>query len=1152
MRKHTPIFLASVIAGLLVAGCAVLTVDVDVYKGPLANQEHIQGEQVISMAMGVKPLLVQLRDQLEVSRLVPWFNEITPAPGYANSLEKKLSQLRTNEFYKPGYINVYSVTETNRVGANGVVTKEIETNGYIFRNEFGARVNEILDLYEDGADSEFLALLTKIRTLAQTYQGDFQAMEPGNLRGETNWWEPLKTLADKSSQTNLDLISQYEHFFYRVPQTTSAKRTTFAHWLFPDPTNDPHFNPTKNAEFSQLMAGKAKADAERLFPGTTDIAATNRAEFISEVNNISVAFFAARGDLQQLLQATLEIIPQAHLELTRGVIDHGTFQRLRDHASDIASQLIVGDRVTQKMEPTEKTRFDVILKTLSGKVTSEGILLDLSSNREDREVFKEAVRQFLKDDDGTLCVKLLKYDRELSIDGNIANRYGLACAPVEDFWAEETRLNPDEFSSWIGELKGAAGGSLHGGRPQRGLETLIENYLDQPVEERTPTNAAFQDLLDGMTEFAQKVVTLGNTAKLLHSGNTSEVQQYVSVLQSIGNAIIVQIDELKARAANSQNLQARSELIGEAAAEAGFTNASLTPWPPSTSSTRDARLDAKDAIEQLETVLQLEYLNILHQQALMTLGSSADGAKNKTNILATETNLEFIVDISTNRMVTNANVTAPDFGGAAAKKPVTSGTNVLIGLGDSNSFTFLPLAGPTNSPKQSSVTGTNLVLKLAVSTNGLITNAVIVVMPATTNQTNDILSGPSEYKVSVSISTDALITNVLVTPVTNSTGANSPGSQSLPSIGLTLDVSGRMSNSPPIATTNSPDKFLALLEKTTEVRAGMVYLRPASSYLRSSYPASTLLKDQGQVWHNMLGEQMRRGLPFYSAFQHNSRAEILSELDKQSWQNINRVRVAGVNKVNYVIAKDDVGNWYIKSFSSDPTNVFKSVAGLASYAAGGSLPGLAKAAGAAAAAVTNAASKTTNSAPVSTATAGTASSADTSVLDTEFMIVASNYLSQTSNTMVKLSGSAASLDKTITNAWFAPGNILTNNDTNVLMSIQSNVFSAVYTSFTDASNLLAAATNSAITNGPQAMAAATKYDQQTTDLLTKVSAYEGDVLTNISQQTWSGGSNVPPTLCAKAVAAVGVFLDNYFEERQKAMDACEASLNLINQASNSK
>src|SRR5882672_4240282 len=47
------------------AGCAVLTIDVDVYKGALANQEHVQFEQLAAMAMGVKPLLAELRYTLE-------------------------------------------------------------------------------------------------------------------------------------------------------------------------------------------------------------------------------------------------------------------------------------------------------------------------------------------------------------------------------------------------------------------------------------------------------------------------------------------------------------------------------------------------------------------------------------------------------------------------------------------------------------------------------------------------------------------------------------------------------------------------------------------------------------------------------------------------------------------------------------------------------------------------------------------------------------------------------------------------------------------------------------------------------------------------------------------------------------------------------
>ena len=42
---------------------------------------------------------------------------------------------------------------------------------------------------------------------------------------------------------------------------------------------------------------------------------------------------------------------------------------------------------------------------------------------------------------------------------------------------------------------------------------------------------------------------------------------------------------------------------------------------------------------------------------------------------------------------------------------------------------------------------------------------------------------------------------------------------------------------------------------------------------------------------------------------------ILGEIDKQFWQNINRVRVAGAGATNYVVAKDDIGNWYVKRYS---------------------------------------------------------------------------------------------------------------------------------------------------------------------------------------------------------------------------------------------
>src|SRR4051794_37980273 len=57
---------AAVLAALL-AGCAVLKIDVDVYKGALQNQPDVQTQQVVTLASAAKPLLVRLRYELEES-----------------------------------------------------------------------------------------------------------------------------------------------------------------------------------------------------------------------------------------------------------------------------------------------------------------------------------------------------------------------------------------------------------------------------------------------------------------------------------------------------------------------------------------------------------------------------------------------------------------------------------------------------------------------------------------------------------------------------------------------------------------------------------------------------------------------------------------------------------------------------------------------------------------------------------------------------------------------------------------------------------------------------------------------------------------------------------------------------------------------------
>lgn len=132
-----------------------------------------------------------------------------------------------------------------------------------------------------------------------------------------------------------------------------------------------------------------------------------------------------------------------------------------------------------------------------------------------------------------------------------------------------------------------------------------------------------------------------------------------------------------------------------------------------------------------------------------------------------------------------------------------------------------------------------------------------------------------------------------------------------------------------------------------EQRAGMTYVRPASAYLRSSYAATSLQNDPRLRWENMLSRHGLRGAPFigesYTNYGADSaqgefeRMNILTNIDKQFWQNINSVRVAGAGTTNYAIAKDDIGNWYVKAYSADPTQIIKSAQRLALFNLGGSL-----------------------------------------------------------------------------------------------------------------------------------------------------------------------------------------------------------------------
>jgi len=134
------------------------------------------------------------------------------------------------------------------------------------------------------------------------------------------------------------------------------------------------------------------------------------------------------------------------------------------------------------------------------------------------------------------------------------------------------------------------------------------------------------------------------------------------------------------------------------------------------------------------------------------------------------------------------------------------------------------------------------------------------------------------------------------------------------------------------------------LENAYQHRAGMIYIRPSSAYLRTSFPSTSLQDDPNLAWDNMLLKQGIRNMPFSSQLRDIldpsvERDRILTaELDKQYWQNINRVRVSGAGFTNQALVKDDVGNWYVKQYFGDTEDIVKSAKHLALYSLGTKLP----------------------------------------------------------------------------------------------------------------------------------------------------------------------------------------------------------------------
>lgn len=847
-----------VILGLCGSGCAVLRVDVDVYKGPLANHQHVQTQQLAAMAMGAKPMLVDLRDQLEVAKRDEY--------GSTKDLRQKMTG------WKAGFVNPLADGRSP------------------FQDDGAYRVNEILSLYEDLGSAEERALLLRGRDALQRYRDAYYRLRPTDVKAEDKVWKQIAETQPTGENRNKDL---WEAFGVFITETTSSN-------------GQPVHQRSARRILQNAKTAASERDADGELKGALDASANARFEFLLDhleqivdeldwgkgegqtaarafltrvVRDRANAFLDAREALRDLLTVCLDGLI---------LINSDTHNDGRPSPASYANRAIY-----EFVLNITQTQFIIVCANKAGMLsglTAEGrdiAALATTDNFPFEAVKPKLLRLFLADPKGmaewlkqehqNACEKPTSVagaqPRELQYESGW--RFGLVRGPTGS--ASPVELGPDAISGAYSRSIGVLGGVLGGGRLEDGLETLMENYVRAvhgawPDIDVTDVRRERLRLSNALVRFAEKLLFIANHDSLLNRPtrldgivgkpsvlighmwskvwhNIGDSGSYVQVLQAVGNSILIQADELTHRDSHGTVLR---DGYGREMTAAAQTYSGT----------------AEEIYSRYLVILQVRLAQV--NAGLEELPADSKAA------------LEMAVMELRNRKT--AIVAAA--GGNSASTP----WSVYGEIQDQLKQAETEASGDAKTPIQAAIKGIEL------------QPLTTVIAPACTkNQTSrEVLDG---------------IIAVL-------------RHQHLQA------VSELPENSPLIA------QYERALAAAYEERAGMVYIRPPSAYLRSSFPSTSLQEDPNLTWHNMLTQQAWQAIPGTTQLQDliNGKAKqtalINAEIDKQYWQTINRVVVKGGGNTNYVLTRDDIGNWYVKNYEANPECVIQSAKNLALFAAG--------------------------------------------------------------------------------------------------------------------------------------------------------------------------------------------------------------------------
>lgn len=939
-------------------GCASLRVDIDVYKGPLANEKEVQLEQMASMTIGAKPLLLTLRDTMEANARGTAVERFKQAPGYS-----------------PKYIE-----EDNNPATEGV--------DLWFESDHARRVNGILFLYEDLKDSpgcgiamlEPLSLNIKRLLLLYTAAAEEAAAEPRNAKKASDCDDILEELYFEVLR-GFVLLNEKDKLHgdgsgYRICLREETRNTL-------------------NSLAIRFIEQVLRVGSIQQWHAAR---AADPMELDSEPSELETELQATFGPQYQrmdYLDSEYWVVQRPVLNDISVNINHERNRSRYVGIKEAIVDLLNTDEYKfgkALLEDSEKFKGLAAFPPKVYACCTSDCCLDEGNQR--KVCVSEACLTQGCCGEGKKCER--KAIRKLSAAPDHI-RVTLPSPVTPERVAKLTGMESLKLDSFLqyawDAVKTMQGNSgLEGGRLQLGIESRIKEYLeaadntqgDDDNPDRKKKQEALEDIL---IQFAEKVLMLANNEILFqdspaYSGNAaskSTIRRYTHILQAVGNSILNQANELIARRRHEEGQSAKRD----AEILALKTGISATEVAPGVflAQIRDDISSALDKAAALKTDLEKQQKDVLDSSAaladsLSTLGTAKQSAETASKAASEAADIAAKDLKSAEDALKTAQkelLAAPD---DAAKKAVvdTGEQNVAKGKKEKETKDAEKTAAETALAKATNEWERKKEEVDAASARAKSLSEEITAAAAKVNEFGLALQGfDSASGKARSAASPADAHQLLILELQNQESAavgdkKDKFSLALRQIeGIRPPLGSELGNVPNAQTAKDVlDQMIAALReehinivrifgKDSEAaqnleqaikaahdhRSGMVYIRPPSFFLRDSYPVTALQDDPTLSWQNRLRRNAYKAFPLLDEFLVNKgqREAIMtqSEIDKQFWQNINTVRVNGTGGQNYVIAQDDIGNWYVKGYSSNPERIIESAKNLGLFALGGSI-----------------------------------------------------------------------------------------------------------------------------------------------------------------------------------------------------------------------